>query len=97
MLQAAIRVTNTRESDWKITKEPSHERYASGLEEIKEGKRIGFMKMMCTRVFYPDGCGDVEHNKNKGTLNKVLGLPEEDLDEATLVAYERSKLPNWLS
>ena len=66
----------------------------SGVEEMKEGNRIGFVKMMYTRVFYPDGCGDFEHNK--GTLNKVLDLPQEDIDEATKVAIERSKAPSWV-
>lgn len=39
------------------------------------------------RVFFPDGCGDFE--SSKGTLNKLLGLPQEDLDEATKRALER--------
>ena len=94
MLESAFRVTGTKKDDWTITKEPAQERYMSGIKEMKEGKRIGFAKMMYTRVFYPDGCGDFEHNK--GTLNKVLDLPQEDIDEATKVAIERSKAPSWV-
>ena len=94
MLESAFRVTGTKKDDWTITKEPAQERYMSGIKEMKEGKRIGFAKMMYTRVFYPDGCGDFEHNK--GTLNKVLDLPQEDIDEATKVAIERSKAPGWV-
>ena len=45
--------------------------------------------MMYTRVFFPDGSGDFE--SNKGTLNAVLNLPVEDLDEATGRAIERAK------
>ena len=82
-------MTGTKKTDWTITKEPAHERYSSGVKEIQEGKRIGFAKMMYTRVFYPDGCGDFEHNK--GTLNSLLELPKEDIDEATKAAIERSK------
>ena len=94
MLDSVLRVTDMKESDWTIDEEPSHERYATGLEEIKQGKRIGYAKMMYTRVFYPDGCGNFE--QNKGTLNNALGLPEEDLDEATRAAIERSKeSANW--
>ncbi len=93
MLESALRVTNTKKDDWTIKKEPAQERYSSGIEEIKEGKRIGFAKMMYTRVFYRDGCGDFEHNK--GTLNSLLDLPEEDIDEATKAAIERSKASNW--
>lgn len=94
MLQSALRVTGTNESDWTISKESAHERYSTGLKEIQEGKRIGFVKMMYTRVFFPDGCGDFEHNK--GTVNQLLNLAEEDIDEATKVAIERSKAPQWL-
>lgn len=95
MLDSAIRVTGTHKSDWTITKEPAKQRYADGLTGIKEGKRIGFAKMMYTRVFYDDGCGDFE--SRKGTLNSLLDLPEEDLDEATERALERSKASNWVS
>lgn len=92
MLESALRVTGTKENDWTITKEPAQERYSSGIKEMQEGKRIGFAKMMITRVFYPDGCGDFEHNK--GTLNSLLDLPKEDIDEATKAAIERSKTSN---
>lgn len=93
MLASALRVTHTKEKDWTITTESTQERYASGLAEIKEGKRSGFLKVMFTRVFYPDGNGDFEHGR--GTLNGVLGLPKEDMDEATTVAVERSKHSPW--
>lgn len=93
MLESALRVTGTKEDDWTIAKEPAQERYSSGIREIQEGKRIGFAKMMYTRVFYPDGCGDFEHNK--GTLNSLLDLPKENIDEATKAAIERSKISPW--
>ena len=88
MLQSVLRVTGTHEDDWRITTEPAQERYSSGMKEVQEGKHTGYAKMVA-RVFYPDGSGDFEH---KGTLNTLLGLPEEDIDEATKVAVERSKL-----
>jgi hypothetical protein len=94
MLRSALRVTGTKEEDWTITKEPSQERYSNGMKEIQEGKRIGYAKMMYTRVFYPDGCGDFE--SHKGTLNNLLGLPKEDIDEGTKTAIERSKAPSWV-
>ena len=93
MLESALRVTGTKEDDWTIAKEPAQERYSNGIKEIQEGKRIGFAKMMYTRVFYPDGCGDFEHNK--GTLNSLLDLPKENIDEATKAAIERSKISPW--
>ena len=95
MLESALRVTGTKQDDWTITTESAQERYSSGVEEIQQGKRIGFAKMMFTRVFYPDGCGDFEHNK--GTLNSLLDLPKEDIDGATKTAIDRSKKSNWAS
>lgn len=92
MLESVYRVTGTKEADWTITKEPSQERYAKGMKEMYEGSREGFAKMLYTRVFYPDGCGDIEH---KGTVNDLLGLPTEDMDAATLVAIERAKTHPW--
>ena len=95
MLASAVRVTDTQETEWTVTKEPARERYTNGIKEIQEGKRMGYAKMMYTRVFYPDGCGDVEHTK--GTINGLLGLPKEDLDEATKVAIERSqRMKQWV-
>jgi hypothetical protein len=93
MLESALRVTGTKKGDWTVTKEPSHERYAAGVNELQQGNRQGFAKLMYTRVFYPDGCGDFEHRK--GTLNALLGLPKEDIDEATKAAIERSKHTKW--
>ena len=93
MLESALRVTGTKKEDWTITKEPSHERYSTGVKELKQGNRAGFAKLMYSRVFYPDGRGNFEHNK--GTLNSLLGLPKEDIDEATKAAIERSKGSNW--
>ena len=91
MLDSAIRVTGTKRDDWTITNESAQERYATGMKEIQEGNHAGFAKM-CARVFYPDGCGDFEHHK--GTINMLLDLPEEDIDEATKRAVERSKNSN---
>ncbi|KAJ5676098.1 hypothetical protein N7462_008995 [Penicillium macrosclerotiorum] len=88
MLESAFRVTNTKESDWTISKESSHQRYSNGMKEMKEGHLEGFIKMLYTRVFYPDGTGDIE---NKGTINDLLELPEEDMDEATKAAIQRAK------
>lgn len=94
MLESILCVTGGDADDWTIRKESAHEGYASGISEIQEGKRTGWAKMMYTRVFFADGCGDVENSK--GTVNTVLGLPKEDIDEATKVAVERSKSSSWV-
>lgn len=93
MLESAFRVTGTKMGDWKITKEPSGERYKAGIEAMKGGDRMGFARQMYTRVFFPDDSGDFE--KTKGTANELLGLPKEDIDEATKAAIERQKVSSW--
>lgn len=86
MLASALRVTSTKDSDWTITHESARERFAAGVQEVKEGKMQGFQKF-AARLLFDDGCGDFE--SSKGTLNDVLGLPKQDIDQATKVAIER--------
>lgn len=93
MLDSVLRVTQTSLEDWKVTKEPSKERYTAGIEAMQKGDRLGFARMMYSRVFYPDDCGNFE--KTKGLANDLLGLPKEDLDEATKAAIQRSKEVSW--
>jgi len=95
MLDSALRVRGTKESNWTIIKEPAQERYSDGIKAGQKGDLVGFVKMLYTRVFYPDGSGDLEHNK--GTINSLLQLLEEDIDEATKAAFERSKSSPWPS
>ena len=93
MLDSVLRVTKTGLEDWKVTKEPAKERYAAGIEAMQKGDQMGFAKMLYTRVFYPDDSGNYE--KTKGTSNKLLGLPRENLDEATEAGIKRSKEMTW--
>ena len=74
---------------WQRTssKESARERYEKGIKEMKEGNRVGYAKMMYTRVFFEDGVGNIEE---KGLANEALGLEVEDLDEATERALERA-------
>ncbi|SLM40110.1 NmrA-like domain [Lasallia pustulata] len=93
MLDSVLRVTQTSLEDWKVTKEPVEKRYTQGIEAMQKGDRTGFAKMMYSRVFYPDGCGNFD--KTRGTSNDLLRLPKEDLDEATKAAIQRSKEVPW--
>ncbi|KAF2165522.1 hypothetical protein M409DRAFT_67319 [Zasmidium cellare ATCC 36951] len=86
MLESALRVTSTKETDWTVTKEDSRQLYEQGIKEMKEGK-FGGANFLYSRVFFPNGGGDFE--STKGTLNRVLGLLKENLDEATKRAIER--------
>ncbi|KAJ3055735.1 hypothetical protein HK097_009476 [Rhizophlyctis rosea] len=88
MFASLLRVTNTSESDWQITYEPTTERFDKAKEEVAQGNFRAYAKLMYTRVFYKDGTGDLT-----GRLeDEKLGLVEEDLDEATGRAVERSKV-----
>lgn len=89
MLDSVLRVTGDKINDWTVSKEPAQERFVAGVEAMKKGDRAGFVKMLYTRVFYADGCGDYE--TSKGTSNALLGLPKEDLDEATKAAIKRAE------
>lgn len=86
MFESVLRVTGDKESDWTVKAENSKERYADGMAMMKSGNPMGFVKLMYTRIFYPNDGGDFE--KTKGTSNAVLGLPKEDLDEATKRALD---------
>ena len=87
MLESVLRVTGDSIDDWSVTKEVATERFAASIEAMMKGDRMGFLKSMYTRVFYADGNGDYE--TGKGTSNALLGLPKEDLDEATKAAIKR--------
>ncbi|KAK8217388.1 hypothetical protein M8818_001144 [Zalaria obscura] len=77
-------------SEWKVAKEPSKERYTTALEKLKQGGgQQEFVKVLYTRVFYPDDSGNFA--KTKGLHNDLLGLPTEDIDEATKAAIQRAK------
>jgi len=86
MLASVLRQTGTKEDDWMITKVPAQELYSTSVKQIAEGKKEAFASFLYSRIFFPDGCGDFEH---MGTLNSMLDLPEEDINEATDVAIKR--------
>ncbi|KAF2818003.1 putative oxidoreductase CipA [Mytilinidion resinicola] len=81
MLDSLHRVLGTTDKDWTIDFEPTDQRLKRGLEDWKNGNRLGFAMASYARVLYPNGDGDFE--SKWGTSNQVLGLPKEDLDEAT--------------
>ena len=91
MLESIYRVTGTSEKDWTFRSEDVKQRYANGMAQMKAGNRLGFGRLLYSRVFYPDGSGDMTVGHE--LQNDVLGLPEEDLDEYTKLALERSKEP----
>lgn len=81
ILDSIHRVTGTTDKDWEITHEATDQRRKNGLEEMQKGIQTGYAKAMYSRVFYPTGDGDYE--SSRGLANEVLGLPKEELDDAT--------------
>lgn len=86
MFESAKRVTGTTDADWTINHEDSGERYRQAILDFQKGDMKGFVRLLYTRVFFPNGDGDYE--SRKGLLNGTLGLPNEDLDEATKAAID---------
>jgi len=81
MLNSLHRVLGTTDEDWTIDFEPSDQRFKRGLEKLKNGNRLGFPTASYARIFCPNGDGDFE--SKWGTSNHMLGLPKENIDEAT--------------
>lgn len=81
MLDSLNRVMGTTDADWEIEHEEHAARYARGMEMFKKGSHLGFGICLYTRTFYPNGDGNFE--AKHGLANDALGLPKEDLDEAT--------------
>jgi hypothetical protein len=86
MLDSLHRVMGTTDADWTIDYEKSSERWQRGMDLLASGDRSGFSTAMYSRVFYPNGDGNIRDKY--GLANEALGLPEEDLDEATARAVE---------
>jgi hypothetical protein len=85
MFESVLRVTGDSEEQWTVGYEDVKERYRAGVEQMRAGDRVGFMKLLYARVFYP---GDGDYESKRGLHNEILGLPKEDLDEATKRALD---------
>ncbi|KAL9051806.1 MAG: hypothetical protein Q9162_005800 [Coniocarpon cinnabarinum] len=84
MLDSVERVTGTKDGEWKIDHEPVHDRFERGKKALAGGDRTGFGTTMYARCFFPQGDTNVQDKLD----NERLGLPKEDLDEATERAVE---------
>ncbi|KAF5256053.1 hypothetical protein FOXYS1_13493 [Fusarium oxysporum] len=82
ILNSVERVTGTDDVDWEIKYQPAKVRYEEGGKELAESNAMGFYKIMFSRVFYATGDADFESD------NQLLGLLEDDLDEATANAMD---------
>ena len=84
MFESVKRVTKTTDADWTITRESAQQRWKDGTAAVKEGNFGAFTKMLYSRMFFPNGGGDIQ--TIRGLHNDLLGLPVEDLDEWTAIA-----------
>ncbi|KAI9654630.1 MAG: hypothetical protein M1821_005837 [Bathelium mastoideum] len=91
MLESVLRVTGTKESDWKADHADHQERYNDGVKELQAGERAGFAKLLYTRTFFPNGDGN--YGAKYGLHNDILGLPKEDLDEFTKATFKYAGVP----
>jgi hypothetical protein len=87
MFESVLRVTETKEGDWKVSYEDAEARYKRGGEMFAQGKMEGYAMMLYARYFYKDSRVDIQAILE----NEELGLPKEDFDEATKVAVEMAK------
>lgn len=81
ILDSLHRVLGTTDSDWEITYESVEKRIKDGADELSQGQVTGFAKTMYGRVFRDSN--EMSDFAAKGSDNDLLGLPREDLDEAT--------------
>ena len=89
MFESVLRLTGGKREDWKITKVNVKDYFKEGVEEFQKGNRIGFAKLLYSRVFFEDDSGDF--SATRGLDNEVLGLPKEDFDEFTKLGVEMSE------
>ena len=91
MLDAVHQVLGTTDEDWTMETEDVRERYEKGVADMKKGDptRSGFSRALYARIFFPDaGRPEDGYASAEGADNEVLGLPKEDLVEATREAVE---------
>jgi hypothetical protein len=89
ILDSLHRVLGTTDADWQITYEPTAKRAKDGIEEFSRGIITGIGKAMYAKLFIRSRAGELELPKEPA--NKALGLPEEDMDEATRTAVEMAQ------
>ncbi|KAK4152404.1 hypothetical protein C8A00DRAFT_44556 [Chaetomidium leptoderma] len=82
MLDSLHRVLGTTDADWEITHEPTAKRVREGGRDFQNGDRMGFARKLYGDIFSADNEVS-DYAGTQQTADKVLGLPREDLDEAT--------------
>ena len=89
MLAAAQRATGTSDKDWTVEHKPTEGAVQAGLERFQKGDFYGLLDTIYVPNWIPSYGSN--YKVTKGTANRALGLPTEDLDEVTKYAYEKAK------
>ena len=79
MLDSVERAMGTTDKDWEIDYEPSKDRWERGKKAMSPTDKTGFVTAMYARGHFPSGDTNVQDKLD----NDILGLPQEDFDEAT--------------
>ncbi|KAI1035489.1 hypothetical protein LB504_005818 [Fusarium proliferatum] len=87
ILDSIERVTHTTDLDWDITYESTSERVATGRDQFSKGNHRGMAKAYYARLHYPGREAIYEHKLH----NDVLGVPKENVDDATMTALDMSQ------
>lgn len=90
MLDSINRVTGLEDKDWSVKRVGAKERFEDAGRMMAEGNRMGFAYKLYTRYFFPGEDASL-FEKTKRLDNEKLGLPVEDLDEATRKAVEMAQ------
>ncbi|KUJ19446.1 NAD(P)-binding protein [Mollisia scopiformis] len=80
IFSAVQRVTGTTDADWKITRTDLQTWIDEGAEKLSKGQFMGMVNLLMGTTMQEGGGGDFE--SKRGPTNKILCLPEEDLDES---------------
>lgn len=90
-----LRAFGETEKDWKIVHEPSERRWTEGQAQMRAGgpaARVGYVKAMYARVFFPNGDGNFEDKY--GLANEALSLPKESMEDHSKIVKEMVE-NNW--
>ncbi|KPI40444.1 uncharacterized protein AB675_7599 [Cyphellophora attinorum] len=95
MLAAVCRATSTSESEWEQITVSTEEYLKTGREQLQQGNRAGFGKILYGSVMeaYPDrNQGHAQaYQAHKGLHDEALGLAKEDLEACTKGALQIAK------
>ncbi|KAM0326096.1 hypothetical protein ACHAQA_006689 [Verticillium albo-atrum] len=87
MLESLHRVLGTTDKNWEIKYEKTAQRIEDGAREMGDGFRLGFAKWLYGSFFLSSNKAS-DFGGSAAVANGVLGLPKEDLDEATRRAVD---------